>query len=79
MKKSNCGYLNDLISCVHIIQLKSLTCMRVGNKQKKIDINVPSLTDFIHKVYINTARKLYTNIYLFEKNITPLTDSKTQS
>ena len=46
--------------------------MRVGNKQKKIDINVPSLTDFIHKVYINTARKLYTNIYLFERNITPL-------
>ncbi|MDA7464627.1 hypothetical protein N8996_07550, partial [Candidatus Poseidonia alphae] len=70
--KSNCGYLNDLISCVHIIQLKSLTCMRVGNKQKKIDISVPELNDFIHKVYINTARKLYKNIYLFEKNITPL-------
>ena len=71
-EKSNCGYLTDLISCVHIIQLKSLTCMRVGNKQKKIDINVPSLTEFIHKVYINTARKIYTNIYLFEKNIGPL-------
>jgi hypothetical protein len=72
VEKSNCGYLNDLISCVHIIQLKSLTCMRVGNKQKKIDINVPSLEQFIHKVYINSARKLYTNIYLFEKNISPL-------
>ena len=57
-EKSNCGYLTDLISCVHIIQLKSLTCMRVGNKQKKIDINVPSFPDFIHKVYINTARKI---------------------
>lgn len=72
VEKSNCGYLNDLISCVHIIQLKSLTCMRVGNKQKKIDINIPELNEFIHKVYINTARKIYTNIYLFEKNITPL-------
>jgi hypothetical protein len=71
-EKSNCGYLTDLISCVHIIQLKSLTCMRAGNKQKKIDISVPSLTDFVHKVYINAARKLYTNIYLFEKNISPL-------
>lgn len=70
--KSNCGYLNDLISCVHIIQLKSLTCMRVGNKQKKVDIAVPSLSEFIHKVYINTARKMYTNIYLFERNINPL-------
>jgi hypothetical protein len=71
-EKSNCGYLNDLISCVHIIQLKSLTCMRVGNKQKKVDIAIPSLSDFIHKVYINTARKIYTNIYLFERNINPL-------
>ena len=72
VEKSNCGYLNDLISCVHIIQLKSLTCMRVGNKQKKIDISVPSLPEFVHKIYINTARKIYTNIYLFEKNIGPL-------
>jgi len=24
VEKSNCGYLNDLISCVHIIQLKKL-------------------------------------------------------
>ena len=71
-EKSNCGYLNDLISCVHIIQLKSLTCMRVGNQQKKIDINVPSLSDFVHKIYINTARKIYTNIYLFETNVGPL-------
>ena len=76
VEKSNCGYLNDLISCVHIIQLKSLTCMRVGNKQKKIDINIPELNEFIHKVYINTARKIYTNIYLFEKNITPLQTQK---
>ena len=72
VEKSNCGYLNDLISCVHIIQLKSLTCMRVGNQQKKIDINVPSLNDFVHKIYINTARKIYTNIYLFEKSVGPL-------
>lgn len=72
LEKSKCSYLNDLISCVHVIQLKSLTCMRVGNKQKKIDITIPSLNDFIHKVYINSARKIYTNIYLFEKNISPL-------
>ena len=27
--------------------------MRVGQKQKKIDISVPKLDDFIHKTYIN--------------------------
>lgn len=72
IERSGCNYLEDLISCVHIIQLKVLTCIRVGNKQKKIDISIPKLDTFIHKVYINAARKVYMNVYLFEKNISPL-------
>jgi hypothetical protein len=72
VEASGCSYLEELITCVHVIQLKTLTCVRVGQKQKKVDIDVPSVDDFIHKVYINVARKLYTNIYLFEKNIAPL-------
>ena len=71
-EKSGCAYLDDLVSCVHIIQLKILTAMRVGQKQKKIDINIPKLDDFIHKLYINVARKVYKNVYLFEINIAPL-------
>ena len=76
LEKSQCNYLTDLISCVHIIQLKSLTCMRVGSKQKKVDIDIPSLPDFVHNVYINCARKLYSNVYLFELNLTPLVTQK---
>ncbi len=72
IERSGCDYLEDLISCVHIIQLKVLTCIRVGSKQKKIDISIPNLDTFIHKVYINTARKIYSNVYLFEKNLSPL-------
>jgi len=72
IERSGCNYLEDLITCVHVIQLKVLTCIRVGNKQKKIDISIPKLDNFIHKVYINTARKVYSNVYLFEKNLTPL-------
>jgi len=71
-EKSACNYLEDLVTCVHIIQLKVLTAMRVGQKQKKIDINVPKLDDFIHKVYINVARKVYKNVYLFQIGIEPL-------
>jgi len=72
IERSACGYLEDLITCVHIIQLKVLTCIRVGNKRKKIDISIPKLDHFIHKVYIHVARKVYMNVYLFEKNISPL-------
>jgi len=71
-EKSGCNYLEDLVTCVHIIQLKILTAMRVGQKQKKININVPKLDDFIHKTYINVARKVYKNVYLFEVNVAPL-------
>ena len=73
---SGCTYLEELISCVHIIHLKALTCVRVCQKQKKVDIDIPPLNVFIHKIYINVARKIYTNIYLFEKNIPPLETQK---
>lgn len=74
--KSGCTYLEDLITCVHIIQLKVLTCIRVGNKQKKIDISIPKLNNFVHRVYINVARKVFSNIYLFEKKIHDLQKQK---
>jgi hypothetical protein len=68
VERSGCGHIEELITCVHIIQLKMLTCMRAGSKQKKIDIAIPKLADFIHKVYVNVARKMYSNVFLFEKN-----------
>jgi hypothetical protein len=76
IERSGCDYLEDLITCVHIIQLKVLTCIRVGNKQKKIDISIPKLDTFIHKVYVHVARKVYMNVYLFERNVNPLQTQK---
>jgi len=78
IERSGCSYLEELVTCIHIIQLKLLTAMRVGQKQKKIDINIPKLDDFIHKAYINVARKLYKNVYLFELNCPPLQIQKHQ-
>ena len=78
VERSKCTYLEELITCVHIIQLKILTAMRVGQKQKKIDISIPKLDDFIHKMYINTARKLYKTVYLFEIGIPALQMQKNQ-
>lgn len=74
--QSGCAYLEELIACVHIIQLKLLTAIRVGSKQKKVDIHIPKLDGFLHKIYINAARKIYKNVYLFELNISPLESQK---
>jgi hypothetical protein len=76
VKTSGCTYLEDLLTCVHITQLKILTSIRVSTKQKKIDIDIPKLSDFVHKIYILFSRKLYTNVYLFEKDVTPLNHQK---
>ena len=72
IESSKINYLEDLLSCVHIVQLKAMTNIRVGNKQKKLQIKVPKFTDFIHNCYISSARKLYKNVYLFEKRISAL-------
>lgn len=76
VQQSKCNYLEDLLTCVHITQLKVLTSIRVATKQKKIDIDIPKISDFIHKVYIKCARKCYSNVYLFETDIEPLTQQK---
>ena len=71
-RTSGCDYLEDLLTCVHITHVKILTSVRVSQQQKKIDIEVPKLNNFIHKIYIELARKIYKNVYLFEKNVLPL-------
>ena len=73
---SRCPYIEDMITCVHIIQLKILSCVRVSSKNKKIDIDIPDFKMFLHKVYVNIARKLYSNIYLFQVDISPLDQQK---
>ena len=76
VERSKCLYLEDLISCVHISHLKILTSVRVGKTQKKLKIDIPNLKDFIHKVYINCGRQLYTVIYLFENDVQPIMKQK---
>ena len=76
VRESKCSYLEDLLTCVHVTQLKVLTSVRVGQKQKKIDLDVPKLSVFIHRVYIEVSRKIYKNVYLFDLKASPLNHQK---
>ena len=76
VEKSGCGYLEDLITCVHISHLKILSSIRTGKTPKKIEINIPKLSDFIHCVYIHVSRQLYTNVYLFDPSVASLVVQK---
>lgn len=79
IEKSGCSYLEDLLTCVHIAQLKILSSIRTGKSQKKVEIDIPKLNGFIHKVYIHISRELYASVYLFEKGIPPLVFQQNRS
>lgn len=76
IKETQCPYLEELMTCVHIIMLKNLTAIRAGTKNKKVDVDIPKLDDFIHKIYIEVARRIYKNVYLFDRNIKALEKQK---
>ena len=71
-EESGCNYLEDLITCVHIIQMKALSCIRVSSANKKVDIDIPPVDKFVHKVYVKCASKVYRNVYLYELEQEPL-------
>lgn len=75
-EESKCTYLEDLITCVHIAHLKILSSIRTGKTQKKIEINIPKLPQFIHSIYINISRVLYTNVFLFDPSLSSLVIQK---
>jgi len=65
-KSSNCDWLDDLITAVFISHTKILAS--IGNKTKKINLTIPKTDNFVHKCYINSAREIWKNPYLFDEN-----------
>lgn len=67
-ERSKCSYLEILLTATYIAQLKILSAIRAGTKSKKVDIDIPPLSDFIHKIYINVGSEIYKNVYLYVKS-----------
>ena len=57
-----CEWLEDLISAVFVSHTRVLTNM---NSKNKINLSIPKLSKFVHKVYINIARQFWKNPFLF--------------
>ena len=70
---SACDYLEDLVTCIHLIHFKIVTSVNVGNKNiRKVDINIPKFDVFIHQAYCEVARNIWSNIFLFHVDVEPL-------
>ena len=72
IRKSGCNHLEELVTCAHIIMTKALVCARPGNRQKQLNVNIPKIDIFLHKVFIKSAGHSYRNAYLFEKEVQKL-------
>lgn len=59
--------LEDLLTSVHICLLKILSSVRAGRVQKKITVDIPKLSMFVHKTYIKLSTVFYNQAYLFQK------------
>ena len=73
-KLSNCDYFDNLIEAVFITNTKILTSVQINDtKSKNIKINIPQPCYFIHKCYMECAKEIYKNPYIFDqsRNLTP--------
>jgi len=69
---SGCDYLEDLLTAVFIAHTKVLTAIRLGQHQKKVEINIPKVDHFLFKVLCETAKLLWGSSYLFRDGISSI-------
>ena len=70
-KTTKCNYLDDLIMGVYISYMKSFASLhyRDSSKEIEIDFDRPSLSKFVHELYIHSARKLWQTAYLLNTEV----------
>ena len=68
IKTSQCEYLEDLVTCVHIVHLKALTSIRVSSKQKKVDVDVPKVSD-LFIVFMLLLLETFIKMYIYLRKI----------
>jgi hypothetical protein len=71
---SNCDYIDNLIEAVFITNTKILTSVQINDsKSQNVKINIPQPSYFVHRCYIECAKEIYKNPYIFDnsKGLTP--------
>nr|QDY52210.1 hypothetical protein 5_7 [Mimiviridae sp. ChoanoV1] len=65
---SGCDWLDELVTAVFLSHTKILTSIKSSKKKNKINLKIPKIDHFIHKCYIESAREIWKNPYLFSDN-----------
>jgi hypothetical protein len=59
--KKKIPYLLDLITAIFVSHVKILACVKLQTDSKSINVKVPNLDNFLHKIIISNAEKIYYN------------------
>jgi hypothetical protein len=71
-----CDYLEELLTAVFIAHTKVLTAIRVGNKNKRVQITIPKLDHFLHRALSESSRLLWSSAYLFHNELSAIEKQK---
>lgn len=71
-----CDYVEELMTAVFIAHTKMLTSIRVSSKQKKLQITLPKLDHFLHRVFVECARAFWKAPFLFDTTLSPIEAQK---
>jgi len=71
-----CDYVEELVTAVFIAHTKMLTAVRMNNKQKKLQITLPKLDHFLHRVFVECARALWKAPFLLSTDMTTIERQK---
>lgn len=71
-----CDYVDELMTAVFIAHTKMLTSIRVSSKQKKLQITLPKLDHFLHRVFVECARSFWKAPFLFDTSLSPIEAQK---
>ncbi len=80
--RSKCNYLDKLIKAVIIANMKILSTIQYGGARKnrsKIQVHIPTPTHFIHRCYVECAKEIYKNPYIFDMSATLSSKEKHQN
>jgi hypothetical protein len=76
LESCRCDYVQELMTAVFIAHTKMLTAIRVSSKHKKLQINIPKLNHFLHRVFIECARSFWKAPFLFNEELSLIDKQK---
>jgi len=66
---NSCSWFRDLLAAVFVSFVKILSSVRLKTENKKISIKLPTVEYFVHKCYVNVAKDIYKDPYIYHNEM----------